>query len=375
VAQGDLGAVPVTFVSSHALLGGSERYLELLLEGLGRDWVAGVVALQDGPLCGRMRAAGHRVDVVETGTRLGLLAGAWATRRAFRAQRPAVVHANGVKAALVSVLALAGMRVPVVWVKHDYSWDGALARLIARRCRTIVAVSSAVADTFRGGLQDRVRVVFNGIPDADDVDRPSSRAELTALLDSEPATPIVVLVGRIDAVKGQEELLEALASIHTRVPAARLAFVGADDPNHREYALRLRRRIAELGFGGVVRLLGHRDDAVRLIAGADVLVVPTVRVATGKGREGFGLTAVEAMAVGTPVVAYGHGALPEVVGECGLLVAPGDRQALASAITDVLLDPALATRLADCGRRRFRLRYRAAAMVEAMAACYREAAG
>src|SRR5262249_38543235 len=77
-------AVPVTFLSSHAQLGGSERYLELLLDRLGPDWVHGVVSLEDGPFVGRLRARGHPVLVLPTPARLGILPAAWRLRRLLR---------------------------------------------------------------------------------------------------------------------------------------------------------------------------------------------------------------------------------------------------------------------------------------------------
>ena len=95
------GPVPVTFVISHALSGGSERYLELLLDHLAPAWVHGVVSLQDGPFVPRLRASGFEVEVVETGPRLSMLASALRVRRLINRDPPAVIHANGVKAALV----------------------------------------------------------------------------------------------------------------------------------------------------------------------------------------------------------------------------------------------------------------------------------
>jgi hypothetical protein len=75
------GPVPVTFVISHAQMGGSERYLELLLERLEPGWVRGVVSLQDGPFVKRLSERGIRVDVVETGPRLSILPAALRMRR------------------------------------------------------------------------------------------------------------------------------------------------------------------------------------------------------------------------------------------------------------------------------------------------------
>src|SRR5688572_18732276 len=156
--------VAVSFVVSHARLGGAERYLELLLDGLGPEWVHDVVCLGDGPFVARLRERGHRVDVVPAGRRIGLLAGAWRPRRRLLRRRPAVVHANGTKAALVCALATPATGIPVIWVKHDHFMDGRLTDLIALRCRRVVGVSAAVGATFRPALRDRLDVVHNGVP-------------------------------------------------------------------------------------------------------------------------------------------------------------------------------------------------------------------
>ncbi len=122
-----LEPVRVSFVSSHALGGGSERYLELLLGSLEPEWVAGVICLQDGPFVERLRSLGHSVEVVQTsGPGRASRCGAPRLRRALRRQAPDVVHANGVKAALAAGLATPGTGIPVLWLKHDFSWDGPL---------------------------------------------------------------------------------------------------------------------------------------------------------------------------------------------------------------------------------------------------------
>src|SRR5205823_8369390 len=92
---------------------------------------------------------------------------------------------------------------------------------------------------------------------------------------------------------------------------------------------------------------GRVDEATldALYRGAAALAVPS-------RSEGFGLPALEAMARGCPVVASDAGALPEVVGDAGLLVKPGDADALAGALEDLLADDALATSLGAAGHRR-----------------------
>src|SRR5215210_6713948 len=155
-----MDALPVSFVSSHATFGGSERYLETLIEQLGSAWIAQVVTLEEGPLAARLRDLGYPLEVLPTSGRwASILWSAWRLRRALLRARPAVVHTNAIKAALVAAQATVGTRLPIVWVKHDHSWDGPLAITIALRCRLVVGVSRTVTKVFRGRLAQRIRVV------------------------------------------------------------------------------------------------------------------------------------------------------------------------------------------------------------------------
>jgi glycosyltransferase involved in cell wall biosynthesis len=363
--------VAVAFVSSHALSGGSERYLELLLGELGREWARAVVSLEDGPFVTRLRALGHDVEVVPTPARLGILPAAWRLRRALLRRRPQLVHANGVKAALVAVLATPGTGIPVIWVKHDFSWDGPLARVVAWRCALVVAVSGAAAATFGRRLRGRVRVVPNGIPDyARDSGGRRAVAELVAAADA----PVVALVGRLHRAKGQLELVEAAPTVLARRPDARFLLLGADDPNQPGYARAVRSRIAELGVGAAFTLAGHRDDPIRVMSGCDMVVLPSVADERGGGREACPFALLEAMSVEAPVVAYAVGGIPEVLGDCGRLVPEGDRAALADAIVALLAREGERERAAACARARVRERHSLERAVDAMRRAYLEVA-
>jgi glycosyltransferase involved in cell wall biosynthesis len=372
VAQ-PVAPVPVTFVSSHAYSGGSERYLELLLGELGEDWVNGVVALADGPFVERMRGLGWRVEVVPTPARLGMLPAALRLRRVLLARRPAVVHANGVKAALVAGIATAGSGIPVLWLKHDFSWDGPLARLVAWRSAAVVAVAGAITTVFGARLARKVSVVPNGIPDLLR-DRGPGRARLEVELGAATGAPLAVLVGRLDRAKGQLELVEAVPRVLEAHPEARFGLIGGESHAEREYAQVVWRRIEELGVGESVTWLGHRDDALDLVAGADLLVVSSVPDARGAGREACPYALLEAMSLGTAVVAYADGGIPEVLGEAGRLVPPGNREALGAAIAELLGDRESRGALADAARERVLQRNRVDAMAGAMMARYAELA-
>jgi glycosyltransferase involved in cell wall biosynthesis len=364
--------LPVVFVSSHAKSGGSELYLEALVEHLGPGWSRAVVVLDDGPFVDRLRARGTAVEVVPTGRRMGIVSGAVGLRRTLRRLDPAVVHANGVKAALVAVLAAAGTPWPVVWFKHDFSRDGWFGRTVARRCRLVVGVSETVVAAVRSAAT--TRVVPTGLAVAP-VDRDKARRHVLELLGAASGAEVVTLVGRMDPGKGHRELLAALPAIRAARPQTRVAFLGGDDSAHPHYPAAVREEVSRLGAGEAVTFLGHRDDALTIIAGSDVVVVPSVPVdRRGMGREGFGLVGVEAMATGTPVVGYADGALPEVLGPCALLVPPRDRVALGQAVVELLSDRTATARLVACGRRRVAERFSPERMTEAIKGCYLEAA-
>jgi glycosyltransferase involved in cell wall biosynthesis len=363
-------AVPVTFVTD-AQPGGTERYLTLLLDGLGPAWIRDVVCLEDG-LADRLRARGYPARTLKTSRRKAdILATAWRLRRLVRSSDTGVVHADNLKAALISVLATRGISLPVVWVKHDFSWDGWLARLVGKRCEQVIGVSSSVTRTFDGQGDTNVRVVHNGLPPMQ-VDREAGRRRLLDLVGPPEPSAIVALVGRLNPLKGHRELLSVIPALRDSA-ATRFVFLGGDDNSRPEFAAELRREVASAGLGDVVTFLGHQDGAVELIGGCDVVVIPTVCDSAGFGREGFPYVALEALAVGTPVVGYDHGGLPELLGECGLLIPPGDRGALGDSIRRLLDDPDLRDRLGRCGRKRVAEEFSLSATLRSMKTSYREA--
>lgn len=360
----------VTFVSPHALLGGgAERYLETLVGELGPGWVRGVVSLQEGTANERFgEAAGHEPVVLHTtGSVASMLRSSWRLRRVLHRDRPDVVHANGIKAALMCVLAT--RRIPVVWLKHDFSWDGRLARLVSRFCAQVVGVSESVTQGLPEG--EKVSVVNPGIAPPP-VDREAGRRVLRGLLDAPTDAPVVTLVGRLHPQKGHPELLDIVPRLLERIPELRIAFVGGEDPTSLDYAEAVRRQVAE--FAPRVRLLGHRADALTLVAGSDLVVVPSVRDEHGVGPESLSLVTLEAMHAGTAVVAYGHGGVPEVLGDTGRLVPPGNRAALTEAIVELLTDDRLRAGLVERARLRVAERFTLSGSAEKLKDRYRAAA-
>ena len=165
--------------------------------------------------------------------------------------------------------------------------------------------------------------------------------ELAARAGLTPGQPVLVCAVRLVALKGVQRIINALAILENRHPDLRLVVAG-EGPYRDELKSRARqagvaKRLSLLGFVPQTRLAGF-------YALGDLAVFPSM------GEEALGLAIAEAMACGRPVVASDLGGVPEVVGDCGLLVPAKDDQALAAAIDDLLGDPARREVLARNGR-------------------------
>jgi glycosyltransferase involved in cell wall biosynthesis len=358
----------VVVVSSHSRLGGSEAYLETICEHLAPAWIRSVITLEEGSLVDRLQSLGVDVTTIPTtGSKLDVVRRSRELKAELRRRTPDVVHANGVKAA--AMVALAAPATPFMWSKHDFSWDGVAGRWIARRAALVVGVSNAVLEPLRG-ISTPTRVVPPGL----DLDRLQldDGAEVRRLVGTRAA--VIVLVGRFHPVKGHLELIEALPEIRADVGDVAALFVGGADPSVPEHADHLRQRVRDRALEDAVVFAGERSDVARLIAGSDVGVVPSVALGRA-GKESFSLAALEMLAVGTPVVAYNHGGVPEVLGDCGALVEPGDSSALAAAIVSVLHDPDRRRGMSECGKTRAAENFSVDAMIERLVQSYREVSG
>jgi glycosyltransferase involved in cell wall biosynthesis len=232
------------------------------------------------------------------------------------------------------------LRLPYARVGH--AWQYALAK----RADAVIAVSQATKRDVVERLaipEDRVHVVPEAV---DESFAPPSRAEGQQIARDRfgVAGRYVLYVGQFDARKNVRGLLRAFAGAAERDQQLRLVIVGdlGRLSSHLRDALATERVPRER-----VVTTGFVDDATlgALYAGAECLLHAAL-------LEGFGLTALESLAAGTPVVGYTGGAVGEVVGDAGLLVAIGDEDALATALCRFLDDSALRATLAARARPR-----------------------
>ena len=158
--------------------------------------------------------------------------------------------------------------------------------------------------------------------------------------------PLLVFVGRVVEEKGVEDVVEAVALLAPDLPDVSAVIAGTG-----QHVERVRARASRLGVADRVHLPGWVPpaDVPSWFAAADVAVAPS-RIGPGGWTEGQGLSIIEAMAAGRPVVSTTTGGIPETItdGETGILVPPADPAALAAAVRTLVASPA---RAADIGRR------------------------
>lgn len=352
----------VLYVNQTAQVSGAERSLLTLIAGLEGE-VDPIVACPEGELSAEVRALGieqipiwgtqasFRLHPLHTSRGLLEMARcALQVRRIVKRVAPDLVHANTTRAALLALLARARSSPLTVAHIRDLAPAGGLADLVlflvARRADAIVANSAYVAERF-GEARGKVRVIHNPIDlerfDPDKADGRALRAELGISQD----TVVLTVVAHISPIKGQDEAIAVLADLIAAgrdvvlllVGSVKFASAGARLDNA-AFGERLPVLASELGVAERVQFLGERTDVPNVLAATDVLLMPF-------WREPFGRVAVEAMAMGVPVVASEVGGPAEIVRADldGILLPPRAPEVWSRAVQQLLADAALRQRL------------------------------
>jgi len=373
--------------------GGTGAHVRMLVAGLTRRGMAVSVfgPVSAAAILGVESLPGAGFTAVEFGDRPrpGDAAAVLRLRRALRAASPGVVHAHGLRAGALTVLALSATRrrrPAIVVTAHNAPPRGGgaavrvyrvLERMVARGADLVLCVSPDLERRMRAAGARRVGRAVVPAPDMPAGPQPNGRAgEQLALgpsadghtVPAAPATqvspgapaagtPLVLAAGRLAPQKGFDVLLEAAARWRDLEPAPLLVIAG-DGP----LAGELRARAAALGVRA--EFPGRRDDIPALLASAAVFVLPSL-------WEGQPLVLQEALRAGVPVVATHAGGIQDLTGDdAALLVPPGDAVRLADAVRSVLRDPALGTRLRAAARERGAALPSEDDAVAAVLACY-----
>lgn len=350
-----------------AEVGGAQTYVANLLPGLVEEWDVTVAASGPGPLRAVVEGAGAIYVALEHVRRpiapAEDLRGLVELVRLCRRVRPHIVHANSSKAGILGRIAARIAGVPSrVFTVHGwafaaypgrtgtlYLWAERLLRPLTTRTICVAENERRLGFAARTCTPERTSVIHNAVDVA-----------ATAVATPDTAAPRLVSVGRLKYPKDFRTLVEAIALLGGR--ELLLEIVG-EGPDRDE----LQALIDRLGLGSRVVLGGQRDDVPALLARSSAFVLSSV-------SEGLPISVIEAMAAGLPVVASDVGGVGELVadGETGFLIPPGDAQALADALAELLDEPLLRRDLGAAGRRRAEALFDLHAFREAHLRLFRE---
>ncbi len=331
--------------------GGAERTTVDIAAALVGAGARALVATEGGRLIGELQAKGGVwIDFPAASKNpAAMLAHARRLAKVFVAERVDIVHARSRAPAWVALAATRIVRRPFVTTYHgSYSGRSAPKRLynsVMARGDVVIANSHYTADLIRAAhsfATANVRVIPRGTDLAQftaSAISPERVRALRARWEVGPHERVVLLPGRLTSWKGQTVLIEAARLMLGR-GRRDLVFVLAGDAQGREdYARELDRAIAGSNLGGVVRRVGHVEDMPAAMLASAAVAVPSTL------PEAFGRVAVEAQAVGTPVVVSNLGAVGETVlappdvpadMRTGWRVAAGDAAGLAETLETIL---------------------------------------
>jgi glycosyltransferase involved in cell wall biosynthesis len=277
-----------------------------------------------------------------------------------------LVHSNSTEAHLYAAPAARLAHVPCIWHARDLRSLSGLGKWLGKLSTRVIAISDAVAShlTQERVPSERIRRIYNGI----DVAALRHEASAVANLPGPGRRRWVVMVGQLVPWKRHADFIAAMALIAPHFSDVRGLIVGSDlFGDHPNYRRELETLCAQTGVADRITLLGQRNDTPSIIAASEMLVMPSE-------AEPFGRAALEAMALGKPVVGTRAGGLPELVedGETGLLVGVHRPEELAQAIERLLLDPARAREMGRRGAERAQLFFDAGASAAEVRRLYEE---
>jgi glycosyltransferase involved in cell wall biosynthesis len=281
-----------------------------------------------------------------------------------RAHGIEIVHAHAARDYHLAALAVRlASRGRLVLTRHALFPLREINRPFLSGAGRVIAVSQAVAESLRrsGVIESsKVTVVHNGI----DTER---FARSVAAAGAGDFPNLVGTVGHLAPIKGHDVFVRAAALISARRRGVRFVVIGEDKSPQMGYRKFLERLIAELGLSGSVQMPGWQDDIPGLLSSFTLFV-------SAARSEPFGLSIVEAMAAGLPVVAAASEGALEIIedGLSGKLVPVGDPESLAEAIHDLLDDPFERSRLGRNALLAARQRYSLARMASDTERVYSE---
>lgn len=365
----------VLYLLPSATPGGAERAtMRMVAAHRASRFKAAVLFFADGPLVEEARALDVPVSILASPPRLSrpwsMMSAVSTCARVIRAGEYSIVHSCMSYAHLVGGPAASRAGVRAVFYQHGPvgSWMDRVAPVL--RCDRILAASAFVTEEQQDRswrLRPVARVPLSVEMAIDGMDRAALRRQIDGSYGLPQNAFVVGIVARFDPWKGLDFALQAMAPLLRHRPEMRLMIVGGQYRQfHPQYGERLKSIAVEDGIFEQVIFTGYQVDTRPYYARFDALVHASLQ------PEPFGLTVIEAMAAGVPVVAADAGGPREIIEHeaNGLLYEPGNGAALREAVMRILDDSSLRTRLAAAGEDTVDARYRPGNMLAALDAVY-----
>jgi glycosyltransferase involved in cell wall biosynthesis len=351
-------------------MGGAQRQLVYLAQHLDRGQFEPVVCcLRDNaPLAEELRTAGVEVVVLRQWLRPDV-SRFWRIPQVVKRYRPDLIHAYLFVANTWGRTTGLMYGLPVIVsertaVKRKDLGECLVNRLLAPFATALIANSQAgasLAVQHKEIAPDRVHVVHNGIV-LEPFHNPTVGNQIRQEFQIRPEQSVIGIVGRLAPAKDHRTFFQAMRLVAVQFPDLRIMCVG-------DGALRgeLERLVGELGLQPNVIFTGNRTDIPAIMFALDILVLSSQ-------WEGFPNVIMEAMAAARPVVATEVGDVTELVipGQSGLLVKPGEPEAIAGAVVSLLRNKALRLAMGQEGRKRIEEKFTHEHMVAATSAVYRQ---
>lgn len=342
----------VLHLTSGNLFGGIETYLLTLarLRHLCPEMEPQLGVCFPGRLRDELTAAGvpvHDLGPVRVSRPWTVLRARRRLKHLLREQRfPVVVtHGTWPHAIFAPVVKPAGLRL-VNAVHGELTGRHWLDRWAARTPPDLVIANSHfTADKARSVFPDSpVEVIYPPFVPAEPCDRAAVREKVRASLDCQSDVVVIIVVSRMEELKGHAILIDALGRLEDVCKWTCWVVGGAQRPHEATLLADLQLMARRLGISDRVRFLGSRSDVPSVMIAADIYCQPNTR------PEGFGLTFIEALNAGLPLVTSNIGGAKEIVtGACGYLCPPSDSAAVAEALRELIADPAIRQRMSLAG--------------------------
>ena len=349
------GKIKIVEVIADSALGGGPKHLFGLLKHLNKEKFEPILIAPRGWLTSeavKIKGVGVRIVDFKSKFDFRLITKLKKNIAEFRTSSdpfgPIIIHAHGPRAGNFCRMSLRQGE-KFIYTEHIWNDDYLLKnrlngflqkfwlKFVCNKADLIIAVSNSVKKFLVKKLkQDKEKVVF--IPNAVEIEKNDRNSHFLRLKRRLVGEFIVGNIGSLVPQKGQIYLIRAFKRVSASFTKAKLEIVG-DGPSRKILAEEIKR----LDLESKIQLLGRQKEIKRLLVNWDLFVLPSL-------SETFGLSVLDAMEVGVPVIASSVGGLPEIIknGKSGVLVPPADPERLARAILWLLTEKKERDALSAC---------------------------